>query len=190
LRFELADGKRSNSRGPYLQRSDGQSLPCGASWEKKIMILDDISVETRIGRLTCDHYTYNAVFPIAAFIGAAVLTVPIPVDGDADFLWIKTALVSYSAVGVLVVAPDYLIQITDTASNRLLQNVPSHVANLTGTGVWPAYLSEAKIIKAGCVLNVTLTNNTALAALVNIAFLGFKIFYSPGVRREMVFKFL
>lgn len=154
------------------------------------MILDDIAVETRMGRIAIDHYTYNAIFPIAAFIANAILTVPVPIDGDADFLWTKTALVSYSGAGVLVLAPDYLIQITDTASNRLLQNVPSHVNNLTGNAAWPAYLGEPKIIKAGCVLNVTLTNQTAVPARVDIAFLGFKLFYSPGVQRDMLFKFL
>lgn len=145
------------------------------------MLKDDISAMSRAKQITCEAYTYNAVFnPLPA---AGQLIVNVQITNDSDFVILATNLVSYSAVGVLVVAPDYTIQLLDTSSGRQLQDVPTHVSNVTGTGQLPYIWPEPYLLKGGGTLAVTLINPTALAALASVSFIGYKVFYMQNYKR-------
>jgi hypothetical protein len=150
------------------------------------MLLDDISIATRMRRAEADHFTYGANFPIAVFIGAATINVGIPLDADSDFILCKQALVAYTAVATMLANPDYTHVMADTGSGRNLQNTPIHVANSFGTAQLPFILPEPKLFKASSVIQITLINRTAVAAEVFISLIGFKLFYMPNFSREML----
>jgi hypothetical protein len=146
------------------------------------MLLDKISRAYNLGQVDPDFFTYDALWNTLG--GAATVTVNIPVQADSDFVLRALALEAYSGVGVLVVAPDYMITIFDSGSGRSLMNQPVHVGNITGTAQLPFILPEAKLIAAASVLQVTLINNTAVAAVVHVDLIGFKLFYKPGYARD------
>jgi hypothetical protein len=151
------------------------------SWEKT-MLLDKISRAYNLNQCDPDFFTYDAFWnPLGA---NANVTVNVPVQADSDFVLRALALESYSAVGVLVVAPDYLITIFDSGSGRALMNQPVHVGNITGSAQLPFILPEAKLIAAASIIQVTLLNNTAVAAVVHVDLIGFKLFYKPGFSRD------
>ena len=150
------------------------------------MLLDDISIATRLRKAEADHFTYGANWPIGTFVGTATITVSIPLDADADFILCKQALVSYSAVGTVIANPDYTHVMNDTGSGRNLQNIAIHVGNAFGTAQLPFILPEPKLFKASAVINITLIYRTAVAAEVFVSFIGFKLFYMPGFSREQL----
>jgi len=145
------------------------------------MLKDDIAAMSRAKKVKCESFVYSAVFnPLPA---AGQLVITIPISNDADFIILATTLVSYSAVGILVVGPDYTIQYLDTSSGRTLMDVPAHVANVTGTGPWPYVWPEPYMLKGGSNFSVTLINPTAVAARVDVAFIGYKMFYLEAYAR-------
>lgn len=139
-------------------------------------------------KIELDFFVYNAVFPIATFVGAATIPLLIPITADSDFVLDAVNLVSFSAAGILIpFPPDYQIALRDTGSGRDLQDNPGHVSNVTGTGQFPYWLPEPKFFKGASNIGVTLTNNTAVAAKVDIAFIGRKIFYLASFNRDLLF---
>lgn len=149
------------------------------------MILDDITIASRAKRVEASFFTYGVLFnPLPA---GGVLAVPTGIEADSDFILTKLALTAYSAAAVPVVNPDYLSVIQDSGSGRLFQNQPIHVATLYGTAQLPFILPEPQLIKASSVVTITLTNNDpAVAAVVNISLIGFKLFYSQGFTRDLL----
>jgi hypothetical protein len=144
------------------------------------MLKDDIAAQSKAGQIKCESYSYTAQF---ALLGTAQLTVNINISNDSDFVVLATALVSYSAVGVIVAAPDYLLTYLDTSSGRLLMDQPTHVANITGSGAWPFVWPEPYLFKGGGTIACNLINNTAVAATVNLTLIGYKVFYGQGYTR-------
>lgn len=145
------------------------------------MLKDDIAAMSRAGQIKTESFVYNALFPVLP--GPGQLAVNVNITNDSDFAICATNLISYSAVGVIVVLPDYYIQLLDTSSGRILLDQPSHVGNITGTGQLPYFWPEPYLLKGGGTLTVTLINPTALAALVNVSFIGYKVFYLSDFRR-------
>lgn len=145
-----------------------------------------ITEAQRARHIELDLFTYNAIFPIAAFVGAATITIQIPITSDSDFVLDCLNLVSYTAVGVLNPNPDYQIFLVDSGSGRNLMDVPVHVNNYSGTGQLPFYLPEPKLFKGAATIGVTLVNNTAVAAKVDVSFIGRKIFYIGQFNRDML----
>lgn len=149
------------------------------------MILDDISRVTRMKKAHADHFIYGASFnPLPA--APAILQVNVPISNESDFILCELCLSSFSAVGVPVVAPDYLCTIIDTGSSRNLQDIPVHVANMFGTALLPFKLPEPKLFAANSIIQITLTNLTALASRVEVSLIGFKLFYFQGFNRGML----
>lgn len=139
------------------------------------MILDDLSRAITRDEVHADFFVYEASFnPLPA--APAVLQIPINIQNDSSFLLCELNLSAFSAVGVPVVAPDYLCTITDTSSGRALQDFPTHVANIFGTGLLPFKLPEPKLFPANTVIQVALANQTPLAARVEVSLIGMKIF--------------
>lgn len=147
------------------------------------MIKEKLFQAAQRGDVVLDYFVYNAVFPIATFIANANVTVNIPINADSDFLIDRTMLSSYSAAGVLVVDPDYTTTWFDTGSGRQLQDQATHVRNVFGTAQRPYILPEPKLLKGASVLQVSLINATAVAALASCSFSGYKVFYFGSYSR-------
>jgi hypothetical protein len=146
------------------------------------MILDDIGRAQRLKKVEADHFIYTATWNT---LGAnAVTPVNVPIQNDSDFIIRWLALCAYTAAGTALANPDYLVTIFDTGSGRQFQDQMVHVSNTFGTAQWPFVLPEPKLVKGGSVIQVTLTNNTAVAARVDVALIGFKLFYLAGFTRE------
>jgi hypothetical protein len=137
-------------------------------------------------RIELDMYTYSTVFNTLG--AAATVTQQIAITADSDFVLDALCLVSYSAAGVLIPNPDYTVALVDTGSGRALQDQNIHVNNITGTGQLPYWLPEPKLFKGSASIGVTLTNNTPVAAVVSIAFIGRKVFYLQGFNRDLLYK--
>jgi hypothetical protein len=75
----------------------------------------------------------------------------------------------------------------DTGSGRDLQDNAIHVQNITGNGQLPYCLPEPKLFKGASNIGITLINNTAVAAKVDVAFIGRKIFYLAQFNRDNLF---
>lgn len=148
------------------------------------MLLDDLSRAVRAKQIELDPFTYTAIYPIGVFIGAANIPVNIPIQADSDFVITKSVLVSYTAAGTFLVNPDYTIAFFDSGSGRQLQDNPVHVHNIMGSAERPYIWPEPKLIKGSSTFVVTLLNRTGVAAAVDCAFLGFKIFYLKNFSRE------
>jgi hypothetical protein len=147
------------------------------------MLLDDLLLESRAGKIQLEGFTYSAQFPIATFIGGAVLPVQVPINNDSDFIWRYTTLAAYTAANVPQVDPDYLISFFDNASGRNMQDQPIHVSCVTGTAQMPYILPEPKRIASGAVLTVTLNNIGGVAANAYVTLCGFKVFNLQSYQR-------
>jgi hypothetical protein len=150
------------------------------------MLLDDLTRASRAGKVLLDPFTYQATFVLPG--GALGLQTPvnIPITADSDFTIGKTMLASYTAAGVFLANPDYLCTIFDTGSGRQFQDFPVHVHNIFGTAERPYIWPEPKLIMAASQLQITLINNTLVAATVYVALGGFKVFYRNQFSREML----
>lgn len=141
----------------------------------------------RAKRIELDYFVCTGGPPgaLLGVIGAQLVT-NVQFNADSDFLWEAFNLQSYSAVGVPVPLPDYLIGFADTGSGRNLQDAPVHVVSVMGNGQLPYYLPECRLFRATTICTVTITNNTAVAAVVSFAMIGRKVFYNKGYDRDAV----
>jgi hypothetical protein len=147
------------------------------------MLKDDIQALSRSKQIKCESYCYTATFN-TLLAGPAVQTnVNVNISNDSDFVILATCMVAYTAPSVLLVAPDYVMLLLDTSSGRLLMDIPVHVSNVTGTGQWPYVWPEPYLLKGGGTLSCLLINNTAVAAVVTVTFIGYKVFYLQDYRR-------
>jgi len=145
----------------------------------------ELDAQSRAKKMFLDYFVYVMTWnPLAA---NAVTPVAVPLTSDSDFVLDGVSLVAYTGVGVLLPNPDYLLQLIDTGSGRNLQDAPVHVNNIAGQGNLLYILPEPKLFKGGATITGILTNNTAVAARVDIALIGRKIFYLGGYNRETVF---
>lgn len=144
------------------------------------------------GQIYCEHFTYSAAFitgtPTA--LGATSSTeVQIQINGDSDFVMQEFNFTAETAAGTFLASADYLILLVVSGSGRQLMNQAQHIENLFGnfqSANNPHYLPMPKLIQASNVLSVTLTNRTAVAAnRVDVAFIGFKVFYTGGSRQTI-----
>ena len=147
------------------------------------MLKDDIQAQSRNGQIKVESYMYTAVYNTLAAGPAVQTNININISNDSDFVILASTLVSYTAGGVLLVAPDYSLLLLDTSSGRLLMDQPTHVGNITGTGQWPFVYPEPYLLKGGGTLSCLMINNTAVAALVNLTFIGYKVFYGQKYSR-------
>lgn len=144
-------------------------------------ILNDAA---RSRKIYLDYFVYTATWNTLA--AGATTAVTVPVQADSDFVLEEFNLVAFSAAGVLVPTPDYLIQLVDQGSGRALQDNPIHVSNVTGNGPLPYVLREPKFFIGNGSIQITLTNLTAVAARVDAALIGEKVFYLEGYKRNQL----
>jgi len=99
------------------------------------------------------------------------------VDGDADFCTLYLVGEVYtSAYAAVVNNPAILVDVRDTGSGRSPFSAPVLWDNLFGTAQRPSLLGFPKIYRANSTVNVQLQNQVATAYVVNMAFVGFKVF--------------
>lgn len=146
------------------------------------MLLDQLFSASRTRHVELDPFTYTAIFNTLG--ASATASVDIAINADSDFVVRYINLTSYSAAGTIVADPDYLLTLFDSGSGRNLQDANVHVRNITGNGQRPFIWPEPRLIKASSSFRVTLQNLTATAARVDVALIGFKVFYFQGYSRE------
>lgn len=139
------------------------------------MLLEELYLLSRQGAVELDPFTYTATWNTLA-ASAAGTAVNISINADSDFVIRYGMLSAYSAAGVLVEDPDYLIRIFDTGAGRNFEDAQAHVRNYFGTAQRPFVWPEPKLVRGSSVLTLTLTNNTATAARVDVSFGGLKVF--------------
>lgn len=140
------------------------------------------------GKVFLDFFVYSAQWNT---LGANATTlVATAINSDSDFVIQQLQLISYSAAGTIVQSPDYRITIVDAGSGRQLMDSSQHIGNITGSnrdaGAFPYTLPMAKLIRQGSSISTTLLNNTGTASLVDLSFVGFKVFYQGSWTRQQV----
>lgn len=140
------------------------------------MLLDDLRLQERAGRVLLDPFTYSAQFPLATFLVNATLAVNVQINSDSYFVWRYTAFAGFSAAGTPVAVPDVTVSFFETGAGRNLQDQALHLLTCTGTGQLPYVLPEPKKLEASSVLTVTATNLGPAAMLGYFTFSGFKVF--------------
>lgn len=122
-------------------------------------------------------FVYGADFlPLAA---SATQTFRTVIDHDADFVFIMQTFSSVAA-GVNEPAPNVLaLQITET-SGRRLQDRPTLIPNLFGTGLRPAIWPKPFVLPARSTLTLQLQDLSAVARDIRFSYIGCKAFVSPA----------
>mgnify|MGYP006955650321 CR=1 FL=1 len=162
--------------------------------------LEIMATEAMINKLTYNQFfTYNALFASSTALGAtSSAEVPIPINGDSDFIVQEINLTSWTAADTPEIDPDYTIMLTIAGSGRQLMDREMTVQNMCGSMlVNKAGLRRLPfpvLIQANNTLNVRLTNRSAVAAnRVDVTFVGFKVYYigDPNVaNRQAIFHVL
>lgn len=128
----------------------------------------------------------NAALQLAA--SAVGQTGSTAIQADADFLMIAVAGLLIATDNITTVANSpATLQILDSGSSQALSDFPVHFLNLVGTAQNPLYLPFPRVFERNATLTVQITNLTATARNVFLAFHGFKIYpedagaYDPGI---------
>ncbi len=143
-------------------------------------------------RIYAEAFTYSAswISTTGSALGATGSTeVQIQINGDSDFVVQEMNLQAYTAGPTLLTDPDYLLTITRAGSGRQLMNQAQHVLTICGnfqTNHVPSHLPMPFLCQASNIISCLLQNLTATAALrVDLALIGFKVFYTGGNRQEI-----
>lgn len=126
-----------------------------------------------------EFFTYSS--GIIALAPAAIATVSIPIQADADFYWQKsTYFADIAAAGQVDstrVIPLVTVGITDGASSRAISDAQIPIASLFGTGSLPFILPAPKTFAASGSIILALTNfDAAITYNIRLFFHGHKLF--------------
>jgi len=130
---------------------------------------------------TWEPYTYAPGFGVVALPGlAAAQAFPITVESNAHFVICNSTMVVTDQAGPpanLVPAPLVQCQLQQSGSGRgfMPASTAVMIGNIFGTGQRPYIWPSAKLVQANSVFSVTLTNLTALALNLYLAFNGFAV---------------
>lgn len=129
-----------------------------------------------------DHYIYVAEITSTLNAGAQQ-TVTINIEADSNFTWVKSAvfasLAGAAQTQATQVLPQVEVQIQDSGSGRLLQNLPVPVSSMAGNGQLPFVLPVPRLFKARSTISFTFTNNSAAEnySVFALSLIGFKTFF-------------
>jgi hypothetical protein len=138
--------------------------------------MQDLAIQYQSGAIKVFQFFYNAIFPITQLLANTAITIPIQIQADSDFVVRKSMVMAFSAPGVPIPNPDFLISMYDTGSGKNWQDVPFTVNNSMGTAQLPFLWPEPQRVSANSTINVTLTNNLAIAALAYVTLSGMKVY--------------
>jgi hypothetical protein len=146
--------------------------------------LEVMACQAMIDRLVyCQSFTYNALFASSTALGAtSTVDVPVPINGDSDFIMQELNLTSWTAADTPEIDPDYTMMLTISGSGRQLFDKELSVQNMCGSMlVNKAGLRKLPfpvLVQANNTLTVRLTNRSAVAAnRVDVSMVGFKVYY-------------
>jgi len=150
------------------------------------MLLDKLYALQRNDEAELDPFAYTALFnPLGA---GATTPVNTSVQADSDFVIRYVQLTAVDLAGNFIPAPNLTMTLFDTGSGRQFQDQPVHVGNYaggrSGGGALPFIWPEPKLISGNGVIITTLTNLSAVAMRVDVAFIGSKVFYFPRKARQ------
>jgi hypothetical protein len=133
-------------------------------------------------RFTASNFIY-AIPPVTSLAPLGSATPVIQIESDCDFVWTKTACFADIAGAAQtmssLVVPLVTVAVTDSGSNRNLQNRAVPAAVLAGQEGLPFTLSKPYVIGANSTMSFTLTNYSAATTYANLHFclIGYKKFY-------------
>lgn len=144
------------------------------------------------GEIFLQNGTYNArwVTGTNSALGAnATVDQNVQINQDSDFMVQELNLTALTAAGTFLAIPDYTLLLVVGGSSRQLMQATTHVANICGSyqnDRVPGRLMMPFLLTANTTLTCTLINRTATAAnLVDLAFRGFRIYYTGGNRQQI-----
>lgn len=146
------------------------------------MLLDDLYALQRARKAEMDPFTYS----VPALAVAALATVPAntSVQADSDFVIRYVNLTAFDAAGNFVPNPNITLSLFDSGSGRNFQDNPILAGNYAGGrsngGALPFIWPEPKLVSGSSVVVSTITNRSAIALVVDVAFVGSKVFYFGG----------
>ncbi len=127
------------------------------------------------GRLK-DPFVYNIVVAVNA---TSTNTGSAQIQNDSDFVWTQGVVVVTDAAGTTFTnaanVPG-LVQLSDSASGRQLQDQATHISGWFGTAQLPFFLQMPKIFRAGGQVNANVQNQSAGALTFRFSLHGFKVF--------------
>jgi len=127
------------------------------------------------GRLK-DPFVYNIVVAVNA---TSTNSGTVNIQNDSDFVWTQGVVVVTDAAGTTFTTASSvpgLVQLTDSASGRALQDQATHISGWFGTAQLPFFLQMPKIFRAGGQVTATVQNQSAGALTFRLSFHGFKVF--------------
>ena len=127
--------------------------------------------------VTQDEFSYGITFLNLA--AGARASGQIIIQADADFLIHNQTQYSGGASVSARVIPEVMVMLTDTGSGRKLFSEPLPLDCIFGTGQLPYILPLPKYMNSRSILEVEVTNVSALAvtyASISLAFNGVKVF--------------
>lgn len=152
-------------------------------------ILDDLYQAQRERKVELSPFFYSAQWLASELAAGATIAKNIPIQSDSHFVVRYFNLTAYAAGLVVVTAtPPVLINWFDTGSGRTIQDSPQPAQNLcggvaaaAGMGNLPFILPEPWMVRAGGVVQVSLTNLGAAAVVrADVSMVGFKVFRFGG----------
>ncbi len=123
-------------------------------------------------------FTYGADFlPLTLLTTQSVTTV---IDHDADFvLCFQNFAATVAATNANLAAPNSLAQQILETSGRRLQDRPTHILNIFGTGQRPAVLFKPIVIPARSTISLELQDLGGITLDIRISYVGCKAYVSP-----------
>lgn len=140
----------------------------------------------------CENFSYSAAWitGTATALGAsATVDVQIQINSDSDFIIQEMNFLSFSAVGVIIAIPDYLLTLFIAGAAKTIMNQAQCIRNLCGaydTSDHPGRLPYPRLIAANSTITCTLANRTAVASnRAELLLRGYKVYYTGGERRQI-----
>lgn len=130
-----------------------------------------------------DAFTYTVSLQTGTTLApAGATTLTFNIDGESDFFWDKAAV--YADTGndgtteANAILPGVLVLITDTNSQRQMQNNPTPVTNIFGSGKLPQILPIRKLFTSKATVKLTIQNVTDNQTLTRLdfSFIGIKAY--------------
>ncbi len=139
-----------------------------------------------------DEFVYSARFVVGtptALPATGTNTVQIQINDDADFISQMNNATVIASDHDCEPCPNMLVNIVRAGSGREVMNQPQHIQNIMGnfwSGNFPAYKPMPGLIQKKNTLTVQIQNLSSDAPdLVEIAFIGFKVFYTQNQNGEV-----
>jgi hypothetical protein len=137
-----------------------------------------------------EFFVFSAIWnnPVLA-ANASGQQVTTTIDPSIDFAMMQMNLTAYSSPGVIVSSPDYLLGIQENSGRSVLSDQDIHVMNWTGqnrnSGSRSYDLPIPRYMRGNNTITAKLTNNTATAARVDLAYIGLRITYISTSRDQL-----